>query len=188
MYGLCQHLKPVSGCIWSFSAGMKSCSGWKFGAFWLVQVTRKINGRFSKEEVTIVTIDDGERRTESWLDKCQSGELCTGSRVQSSSRAFAFSAFHWRRVVFAKYPASSLFEMEPRFARVSEDEILAINEAIVLTNHQESYEIRLVSVYCLVENYFLISCNKIIKIHLANRKKNRKICERCQLKRKQSTQ
>ena len=179
MYGLCQHLKPVSGCIWSFSAGMKSCSGWKFGAFWLVQVTRKINGRFSKEEVTIVTIDDGGRRTESWLDKCQSGELCTGSRVQSSSRAFAFSAFYWRRVVFAKYPASSLLEMESRFARVSGDEILAINEAIVLTNHQESYEIRLVSVHCLVENYFLISCT--IKIHLANRKKNRKICEHCQL-------
>ena len=78
--------------------------------------------------------------------------------------------------------------MESRFARVSEDEILAINEAIVLTNHQESYEIRLVSVYCLVENYFLISCNKIIKIHLANIKKKRKICEHCQLKRKQSTQ
>ena len=78
--------------------------------------------------------------------------------------------------------------MESRFARVSEDEILAINEAIVLTNHKESYEIRLVSVYCLVENYFLISCKKIIKIHLANRKKNRKICEHCQLKRKQSTQ
>ena len=49
--------------------------------------------------------------------------------------------------------------MESRFARVSEDEILAINEATVLTNHQESYEIRLVSVYCLVENYYYLQQN-----------------------------
>ena len=138
MYGLCQHLKPVSGCIWSFSAGMKSCSGWKFGAFWLVQVTRKIIGRFSKEEVTIVIIDDGELKSESWLDKWQSGKLCTGSRFQSFSCAFAFLGFHWRRVVFAKSPASSPFGMESRFARGLEDEILAMNEATVLTNHQDS--------------------------------------------------
>ena len=138
MYGLCQHLKPVSGCIWSFSTGMKLCSRWKFGAFWLVQVTRKIIGKFSKEEVTIVIIDDGELKSESWLDKWQSGKLCTGSRVQSFSCAFAFLGFHWRRVVFAKSPASSPFGMESRFARVLGDEILAINEATVLTNHQES--------------------------------------------------
>ena len=117
---------------------MKLCSGWKFGAFWLVQVTRKIIGRFSKEEVTIVSIDDGELKSESWLDKWQSGKLYTGSRVQSFSRAFAFLGFHWRRVVFAKSPASSLFGMESRFARGLEDEILAINKATVLTNHQES--------------------------------------------------
>ena len=169
MYGLCQHLKPVSGCIWSFSTGMKSCSGWKFGAFWLVQVTRKIIGRFSKEEVTIVTIDEGELKSESWLEKWQSGKLCTASRVQSFS-PFCLFRFSWSRVVFAKYPASSPFGMESHFARVLEDEILAINEATVQTNHQESYEIRLVSVYCLVENYFLVSCNKVIKIHLANGK------------------
>ena len=101
MYVLCQHLKPVSGCIWSFSTGMKLCSGWKFGAFWLVQVNRKIIGRFSKEEVTIVIIDEGELKSESWLEKWQSGKLCTGSRVQSFSGAFAFWGFHWRRVVFS---------------------------------------------------------------------------------------
>ena len=133
MYGLCQHLKPVSGCIWSFSTGirMKLCSGWKFGTFWLVQVTRKIIGRVSKE-VTIVIIDDGEGKSESWLDKWQSGKLCTESGVQSFSRAFAFWGFRWRRVVFAKSPASSLFGMESRFARVLRDEILAMNEATVL--------------------------------------------------------
>ena len=136
MYGLCQHFKPVSGCIWSSSTGMKSCSRWKFGAFWLVQVTRKIIGRSSKE-VTIVIIDDGEGKSESWLDKWQSGKLCTDG-VQSFSRAFAFWGFHWRRVVFAKSPASSPFEMESRFARGLEDEILTMNEATVLTNHQES--------------------------------------------------
>ena len=77
--------------------------------------------------------------------------------------------------------------MESRFARVLEDEILAINEATVLTNHQENYEISLVSVYCswLVENYFIISCNKILKKHLVNGKNPRK---HCQLKRKQNTQ
>ena len=84
------------------------------------------------------TIDDGERKSESWLDKWQSGKLCTGSRVQAFSGAFAFSGFHWRRVVFAKSPASSLFGMESRFARGLEDKILATNEATVLTNHQES--------------------------------------------------
>ena len=42
--------------------------------------------------------------------------------------------------------------MESHFARVLEDEILAINEATVQTNHQEIYEIRLVGVYRLVEN------------------------------------
>ena len=99
---------------------------------------RKIIGRFSKEEVKIVSIDDGELKSESWRDKWQSGKLYTGSRVQSFSGAFAFLGFHWRRVVFAKSPASSLFGMESRFARVLEDEILAINEATVLTNHQES--------------------------------------------------
>ena len=187
MYGLWQHLKPVSGCIWSLSTGMKSCSGWKFGAFWLVQETRKTIGRFSKE-VTIVIIDDGKGKSESWLDKWQSGKLCTKSGVQSFSRAFAFWGFHWRRVVFAKSPASSLFGMESRFARVLEDEILAINEATVLTNHQESYEISLVSVYWLVENYFLFNCNKIIKMHLANGKNPRNICKHCQLNLKQSTQ
>ena len=187
MYGLWQHLKPVSGCIWSLSTGMKSCSGWKFGAFWLVQETRKTIGRFSKE-VTIVIIDDGKGKSESWLDKWQSGKLCTKSGVQSFSRAFAFWGFHWRRVVFAKSPASSLFGMESRFARVLEDEILAINEATVLTNHQESYEISLVSVYWLVENYFLFNCNKIIKMPLANGKNPRNICKHCQLNLKQSTQ
>ena len=99
---------------------------------------RKIIGRFSKEEVKIVSIDDGELKSESWRDKWQSGKLYTGSRVQSFSGAFAFLGFHWRRVVFAKSPASLLFGMESRFARVLEDEILAINEATVLTNHQES--------------------------------------------------
>ena len=96
------------------------------------------------------SIDDGELKSESWLDKWQSGKLCTRSRVQASSRAFAFLGFRWRRDVFAKSSASSPFEMESRFARVSEDEILAITEATVLTNHQESYEIRLVGVYWLV--------------------------------------
>ena len=83
----------------------------------------------------------------------------------------AFSLFRalLRFEVFTDAALSSpLFGMESRFARVLEDEILAINEATVLTNHKENYEIRLVSVYCLVENYFLFICNKIIKMHLAN--------------------
>ena len=186
MYGLCQHLKPVSGCIWSFSTGMKSCSGWKFGAFWLVQVTRKIIGRFRKE-VTIVIIDDGEGKSESWLDKWQSGKLCTESRVQCFSRALAFWGFRWRCVVFAKSPASSLFGMESRFARVLEDEILAINEATVLKITKKAKKLGFVGVYWLVENYFLINCNKIIKMHLVNGKNPRNICKHCQLNRKQST-
>ena len=90
--------------------------------------------------------------------------------------------------MFAKSPASSPFGMESRFARVLEDEILAINEATVLTNPQESYEISLVSVYWLVESYFLFNCNKIIKMHLANGKNPRNICKHCQLNLKQSTQ
>ena len=76
-------------------------------------------------------------------------------------------------------------KMESCFARVLEGEILAINEATVLTNHQENYEIRLVGVYWLVENYVIISCNKILKMHLVNGKNPRK---HCQLKRKQNTQ
>ena len=75
--------------------------------------------------------------------------------------------------------------MESCFARVLEGEILAINEATVLTNHQKNYEIRLVGVYWLVENYVIISCNKILKMHLVNGKNPR---EHCQLKRKQNTQ
>ena len=75
--------------------------------------------------------------------------------------------------------------MESCFARVLEGEILAINEATVLTNHQKNYEIRLVGVYWLVENYVIISCNKILKMHLVNGKNPPK---HCQLKRKQNTQ
>ena len=60
-----------------------------------------------------------------------------------------------------------------------------LNEATVLTNHQENYEIRLVGVYWLVENYVIISCNKILKMHLVNGKNPRK---HCQFKRKQNTQ
>ena len=53
----------------------------------------------------------------------------------------AFSLFRalLRFEVFTDAALSSpLFGMESRFARVLEDEILAINEATVLTNHQES--------------------------------------------------
>ena len=92
------------------------------------------------------------------------------------------------RCLSAKSPASSLFGMESRFARVLEDEILARNEATVLKITKKAKKLGFAGVYWLVENYFVISCNKIIKMHLVNGKSPRNICKHCQLNRKQSTQ
>ena len=108
--------------------------------------------------------------------------MSTGSSVQPFLRALAFSL---TSCCLLLHSLVTWVKMESCFARVLEGEILAINETTVLTNHQKNYEIRLVGVYWLVENYVIISCNKILKMHLANGKNPRK---HCQLKRKQNTQ
>ena len=108
--------------------------------------------------------------------------MSTGSSVQPFLRALAFSL---TSCCLLLHSLVTWVKMESCFARVLKGEILAINEATVLTNHQENYEIRLVGVYWLVENYVVISCNKILKMHLVNGKNPRK---HCQLKRKQNTQ
>ena len=108
--------------------------------------------------------------------------MSTGSSLQPFLRALAFSL---TSCCLLLHSLVTWVKMESCFARVLEGEILAINEATVLTNHQKNYEIRLVGVYWLVENYVIISCNKILKMHLVNGKNPPK---HCQLKRKQNTQ
>ena len=53
--------------------------------------------------------------------------------------------------------------MAPRFATVSKDEILAVNEAAATNNYQERDKIWLVRVYWSVEKIFLLNLQQIIK-------------------------
>ena len=115
--------KPVSGWLWSFSTrqepSIKSCSGWKFGAFWLGHVTRKIIGRFTKKEVTIVTIEVTDS---------------TNGRVVNCAPEVAFSLFRallrFQRFIDFALSFLSLLLLhcwEWSLARVLEGDILVIN-------------------------------------------------------------